>query len=148
MIQAASISAARLEDLAQRGQPHLREVYAAVAHAGVGLLLVRQRSEAFEVRSDRPLVAIVGDDTDMALGPAGFDRGSLERLARLVHGITVIASGIVPDVYATAAHVAVLGQSTLIVETRPEHEGAWMELLRAAAPEAPFLLCTPIEGTA
>ena len=148
MIPQASFPVARLADLGRRGPLHLRPIYAAMASAGIGLFLVRQRSEAFDLRYGRPFVALVGDDTDVALGPDGFHRASLERLARLVGGISVIASGVVPDVYATAAGCAVLGQSGLIVETRPEQEGAWMDLLSRAAPRTPLLLCTPIEGTA
>lgn len=139
---------AKLEQLVRTGQPHLRPIYAAMKDHGTGLLLVRQNTGRFDLRKPPPLVAIVGDDTDRALGPAGFHRKSIRRLAAQARSIAIIASDIVPDVYETAAALAALGRSALIIETRPEQEGAWMDLMKVAAPRTPILLCTPIEGTA
>lgn len=48
MIHTASIPSARIAELAQCEQPHLRPIYDAVAAAGVGLFLVRQRAAAPE----------------------------------------------------------------------------------------------------
>ncbi|GEP08577.1 hypothetical protein [Methylobacterium gnaphalii] len=143
-----SISQARLQQLARTGAPHLRPIYGAMANGLVGFLLVAQNAGRFDAIKGRPFVALLADDTDRALGPAGFHRKSVRRMAAQVSSIAIIASDIVHEAYVTAAAGAALGFNMLIVETRPEHEGAWMELLREAAPQASTLLCTPIEGTA
>ncbi len=144
----ASLPRARLEQLARTGQPHLRPIYAAMLDPGIALLMVQQKIGRFAVEAPRGFVAIIGDDTDRALGPAGFHRKSVRRLAAQTCSIAIIASDIVPDVYETAAALAALGRGALIIETRPEQEGAWMDLMKTAAPRTPILLCTPIAGTA
>lgn len=147
MIGATLLPRARIENLARTGQPHFRPIYSAMM-AGVGLLMVRQRSGRFDCLSGRPFVAVVGDDMDEALGPAGFHAKSLRRLMAQVSSIAVISSDIVPGVYAAAAGGALLGASSVIVETRPEQEGAWLDLAKRTAPGAALLLCTVAEGTA
>nr|WP_137831776.1 hypothetical protein [Methylobacterium sp. L1A1] len=144
---AAAVPRARLDLLALTGSPHLRPVYAAMRDGRRTLLVVPQRSGACSVPG-KPFVALVGDDTECALGPEAFHRPSVERFARSARGIALISCGIMPGVYAVAAEMVRLGHSTLIVETRPEREAEWMEALRAAAPKAAFLMCTTAEGTA
>lgn len=144
----ADVPRSRLEHVARTGPLHLRPIYAAMIDPGIGLALVAQRSGRFDIASPRPFVALIGDDTDCALGPAGFHRKSVRRLAGRVRSIAIIASDVEPKAYAAAAALAALGHNVLIVETRPEQEGAWIELLRAAAASVPILLCTPIGGTA
>lgn len=144
---AAFIPRTRIEDLARTGQPHLRPIYAAMA-AGAGLLMVRQRSGRFMRPDDPRFVAIVGDDTDCALGPAGFHAKSMRRLLAAARSVAIIASDIEPAVYATAAAGALLGLSSVIVETRPEQEGAWLDLAKREVTSAALLLVTPMEGSA
>lgn len=142
------VARAHLEELARTGRAHLRPIYAAMLDPGIALLMVRQKIGRFGVEAPRGFVAIIGDDTDRALGPAGFHRKSVRRLAAQTCSIAIIASDIVPDVYETSAALAALGRGALIIETRPEQEGAWMDLMKTAAPRTPILLCTPIAGTA
>lgn len=146
MIEAA-IPSSKLEHLSRAGQSHLRPIYAAMRD-GIGLALVRQRSGPFPPPKTRPFVAIIGDDTDRSLGPAGFHRKSIRRLAAASRGIVVMSCELLPDVYATAAGAAGLGTSTLIIETRSEHEAEWLALVQAAAPAANLLICTVAAGTA
>lgn len=147
MIEAA-IPLSKLENLSRTGHAHLRPIYAAMRSGGVGLILVRQRIGQFPPPKKRPFVAIVGDDTDRSLGPADFHRKSIRRLAAITHGVVVMSCELVPSVYATTAAVARLGVSTLIVETRPEHEGEWLDFVKEAAPTANLLICTVAAGTA
>lgn len=142
------ITRARLEELSRTGSAHLRPIYAAMVDPGIGFAMVTQNAGRFALDAGGPFVALIGDDTDRALGPAGFHRKSVRRLAAQAQSIAIIASAIEPSVYATAAAGAVFGLNVLIVETRPEQEGAWMDLVKAAAPRASVLLVTPIAGNA
>ena len=147
----ASIPPGELTRLIASGQPHFRPVYAAMRSAGVALMLIRQGYGRFDVPTlprGRGFVAVIGDDTDHAEGPSGFRRKSLRRLAASVRGVSLISCEIQPDVYATAAELAALGQSVMIVETRPEQEAAWLDFLKVAAPRANLLICTAAAGTA
>lgn len=142
------IPRARLEELSRTGSAHLRPIYGAMVAPGIGFLMVQQNASRFAIESKGGFVALILDDTDRALGPSGFHRKSVRRLASQVHSITVLSADIEPSIYASAATLAALGRNVLIVETRPEEEVAWMDLLKAAAPRAPILLCTPIAGNA
>lgn len=139
---------AQLEELARTGSPHLRPIYTAMLEGGVAFLFVTQQSGRFGVEGRGGFVALIGDDTDRALGPDGFHRKSIRRLVRQVQSIAIIASDIEPTAYAASAALARMGFGALIVETRPEQEGAWFETLRAAAPRTPIVLITPIAGNA
>lgn len=144
---AAAVPQDRLTHLAFTGEPHLRPIYAAMRDGRRSLLLLPQGGGRCAVPTF-PFVALVGDDTDRALGPNAFHGRSLARVARSARGIALISCAIVPNVYAIAAQMVLLGHSTLIVETRPECEAEWLAFLRSAAPRASFLMCTTAEGTA
>lgn len=148
MIEAA-IPLARLENLSRTGHVHLRPIYVAMRSDRVGLVMIRQRVERFPPPKKRPFVAIVGDDTDRSLGVAGFHRKSIRRLAAITPSIVVIGCELIPSVYAAAAAAAAQARiSTLIIETRDEHEGEWIDLVREAAPSANLLICTAVAGSA
>ncbi len=90
---------------------------------------------------DRPAIVIIGDDLDEALGPSAFDERSLRRLLRGVRLAAVVACKPLPQIYAAAArHAVLLRQNVVIVETRPEHEITWFNLIKSIAPDAAFLL--------
>lgn len=144
----AAISHERLDHLASTGQAHLRPIYAAMRMAGVSLFLVPQGQERFLAPRVRSFVGLVADDTDCAVGPNGFHRKSLRRLAQDAKCIALISSDIMPAVYATAAQIAALGRNVLIVETRCEQESAWLDFLKASAPRAHLLICTAAAGSA
>lgn len=141
------IPRARIENLQRTGQPHLRPIYAAM-NAGAGFLMVRQRSGRFDLPKRGAVVTIVGDDTDHALGPAGFHSKSMRRLLAAARSVIIIASDIEREAYASAAASALLGASSVIIETRPEQEGAWLDLVKREAPGAVLVLWTVAEGTA
>ena len=150
MIQ-ASIPPFELSRLIASGQPHYRPVYEVMRSAGVGLLLVRQGHGRFDVPALKRgcgFVAVIGDDMDRADGPSGFRRKSLRRLMAAVRGITLLSCEILPEVYTAAAGLAALGQNVMIIETRPEQEGAWLDFIKEAAPRANLLICTAVAGNA
>lgn len=143
-----TVPRATLEELSRTGSEHLRPLYAAMLNPGVSLLMVHQRGGRFGIEGTGGFVALIGDDTDCALGPRGFHRKSIRRLARQVRSMVIVASGVEPRAYAGVAALASVGFGALLVETRPEQEGAWLDTLRAAAPRTPILLVTPIAGNA
>lgn len=142
------IPRARLVKLSRTGSVHLRPIYAAMLNPGIGFLVVGRTSGPFAVESRGGFVGLIADDTDRSLGPAGFHRKSIRRLAAQPRSITLISSDIVPDLYAAAAALAVAGFCTIIVETKPEQEAAWLDLLKVAAPQANMLVCTVAAGNA
>jgi len=144
----APVSPARLEHLASYGAVHLRPVYAVMRSSGTALLLIQQRLGRFDMPTRSGWVALVLDDTDRALGPSAFHSKSMRRLIQAATHIAIIASDIVPGVYATAAGVAAMGLRCLIIETLPEYEAAWLHLVEREAPRTKPLLCTVAEGTA
>lgn len=143
-----TVPRARLQELARTAPAHLRPIYAAMLSPGVSFLMVHQNTGRFGVEAAGGFVALIGDDTDRALGPRGFHRKSIRRLAGQVHSIVIVASAAEPRAYTGVAALAAAGFGALLVETRPEQEAAWFEALKAAAPRTPILLVTPIAGNA
>lgn len=133
----------------QRVAPHLRPILSAVREFGSGLLLCGQGAGPFAVPRRRPLICIVGDDTDRALGPAGFHRGSLRRLIRSADRGMLISSAPELQLYEAAALAAYLtGGTIIVVETRLEQEIPWLEFMQRASPGLPLIVSTVKGGTA
>ena len=143
-----TVPRSKLEELSRTGSAHLRPIYAAMLNPGISFLMVHQRGGRFGIVGGGGFVALIGDDTDCALGPRGFHRKSIRRLAGQVRSIVIVASAAEPCAYAGVAALAAVGLGALLVETRPEQEGAWLDALKAAAPRTPILLVTPIVGNA
>lgn len=135
----------RMEASAAEKAPHLLPVVHAIRHHGVGFLVIPQRATDLDrgiALLARPFIVMVGDDTDSALGPDQYDRAALERLIGLVDGVAIISSAPPPEAYASIAMMAVADCTGLIIETRPEQEVAWTNLVQEVRPDMPILLCT------
>ncbi len=136
-----AVPRSRLDFAVEHGR-HLAPLYEAARDFGCLLAMVPQGVGPFDAPGDdRPVIAVIGDDLEEALGPSAFDEQSLHRLLRGVRLAAVVACEPLPEIYESAAHHAVLlRKNVVIVETRPEQEIAWVNLIRSIAPDAAFLL--------
>lgn len=121
-----------------------------VRDLGLGILSVPQGNRAFAIpQSDRPMVAIIGDDTSHALGPSGFHSKSVAQLLEWAECAVVIACAPSPLLYGAAAVLAGWQQlRTVIVETRPAQEQAWILFVETANPAIRICIGTANGGTA
>lgn len=136
----------RIESSAAEKAPHLLPVLQAIRHHGVGFLVIPQRASDLDrgiALLAPPFIVIVGDDTNVALGPDQYDRAALERLIGMVDGVAIISSAPPAEAYASIAMMAVVNCNGLIIETRSEQEIAWTNLVQTVRPQMPILLCTP-----
>ena len=117
---------------------------------GCRLLIVPQRQGPFSVpASSGPLIALICDDYDAAFGPDGFDRASIECVARSCSAALIVSSAATVRCYAAAATSAVLlRQDVVIVETRPEQELPWIEFIRKHRPDVVMFVSTVAGGNA
>lgn len=140
---------ANLTAAMQQGAQHLRPILEAVRDHGVAFMAIPQSRKPFGHIENRPVIAIIGDDTDIALGPSHFHAASLQRLIKSARAVSVISSDTNAPAYGMAPAAAlVMGATVLLIETRIEQEDAWLECVRAAAPTMPILLCTVAGGRA
>jgi hypothetical protein len=143
------VGRARLDEMAARMSdraPHLLGIVTAVRDFGAQFMFVPQMSTPMMKElnvAQRPFIAIVGDDTDRAVGPEYFDKPSLERLIGMADIAAVVACEPRRDVYGGLSMLAGLfGHNALIVETRPEQEIPWTQAIQAAKPNLPLIICT------
>jgi hypothetical protein len=139
---------ARLTDAMEVAPAHLKPVIQIVSLNLAGLLFVGQSDEPFRVPADpkRPAIIIIGDDLDRAVGPQGFHLPSLRRAIRGCTAFAVVSCEPLRHVYATIAGTAALSRdNVMLIETRPEHEIAWANLIRKLKPRANLILAV-VEG--
>ena len=130
---------------------HWRPLLEAVRDRGVIIFSVAQRAGPFRppYSKQHPLIALIGDDTDVALGPDGFHKKSLRRLMGSASAGIIVASAPVVGVYETAAFIAgSFRQKVFIIETRPEQEIPWAQFSEDAAPHLSLLISTVYGGSA
>ena len=107
---------------------HLRGLLTMSAHRRCLPFLQDQERKPFTVPAPRPWVVIIGDDPAepaTSLGPEGFHTGSVASLLQAAFDVTLISCEIMPEIYDRAAGLAAVGRSSVIIETRQEHEDAW-----------------------
>lgn len=152
--QALHVTRERLTEIigANALAPHMNPVFAAIRDFGVGVLIVPQSTDSLDSalkEAGEAAIVIIGDDTNRALGPAGFDTPSLRRLFKSTKGVAVIASAPPEHVYAEASLMAALMRCLVVIlETRPEQEIAWAAFVKEANRDAPILLVTVEAGWA
>lgn len=126
--------------------PHLKPVFEAVRDYGIIYLTLLQHGHGLPVErlnSQNPMMTVVGDDTDAALGPIAFHAATLKILTLRASCVAVISSEPVSNIYALfSLMTGLLRANTLIIETRPEHEQAWVEYVRGLSPHIPVILST------
>ncbi|MCJ2065187.1 hypothetical protein MKK63_21075 [Methylobacterium sp. J-088] len=138
---ASDISRARIDRYLATAPDHLRPILLVVRDSGCAWMNIPQQIGRFEIPKGRPLVSIIGDDLDTAMGPAGFHRKSIRRLLAASRFISIVAAEPQVLAYATPALAAAgLGVNGTIIETRPEFELQWHALAKAEAPKAQMIL--------
>lgn len=132
---------ARLDAAVDQGPLHLRDLYRAVRDYGISFATVTQHAGRFAFPSDKPVVALLGDDMHQALGPTAFHRKSVRRFVASCKAAVIVACEAQPRFYmAAAVTAAVLRQNVVVVETRSEHEADWFDLLREINPSINMLV--------
>ena len=130
--------------------PHLIQIYAASMFHGVTLGFLYHGTKPLPgERPSTPWIAIIGDDTDCALGPDGFHPRTISRLLAQADSAVLVACAPLPALYETAALLAiVLRRNVVLIETRPEHELTWSALILDKRPDLPVLVGTTTVGRA
>ena len=129
-------------------EPHLRPIVQAVRDHGVDMMFAPQDAGAFRIPAGRtnPVIFMIGDDFDQALGPEGFHLPSIRRAIRACSAFAVISSAPQADAYTTMAiTAAATRRNTMIVETRPEQEIPWLALIQKLAPKR-FIWLGTVQG--
>ncbi|MCB1784454.1 MAG: hypothetical protein KDI13_10735 [Alphaproteobacteria bacterium] len=128
--------------------PYLKPVFEVVRDYGVGYLTLLQNGDGLEpdkLNSQVPMITVVGDDTNAALGPGAFDSSTLKILTLRASCVSIISSEPVPNIYTLfSLMTGLLRANTLIIETRLEQEHAWVDYIRALAPHTPVILSTSL----
>ncbi len=137
------IPRAKLNAAVEHGPLHLRPLYHAVRDYGISFAIVTQGAGRFAFPSDKPVITLLGDDLHEALGPPAFHRKSVRQFVATCRAAVIVACDPQPKFYIAAATTAVLlRQNVVIVETRPEHEADWFDLVRQITPDINLLVGT------
>jgi hypothetical protein len=136
------LTAREADRLIGNSSSHMKLVFQAMRDCSCGVMLLDQDRSPFGRPPMPVFIAIIGDDTDKALGPAGFHASSVAHLAQFVSEIAVISCEPLKRIYARSALLARCGASSLIVETRLEQEANWTRFLGLIAPGKPLTIAT------
>jgi hypothetical protein len=137
-----AVPRSRLTTAINTGPSYWRPIWTAVRDAGVGLCIIPQGGQPFDLPTNRPTILVIGDDMFESKGPQAFLYESLCRFVRRCRRAVIVASEPIPSAYASAAEAAAgLRQDVIIVETRPEHEADWKNTLDVINPDLAYLLC-------
>jgi len=128
--------------------PYLKPVFEVVRDYGVGYLTLLQNGNGLEsdkLNNQTPVITVVGDDTNAALGPGAFDTATLKILTLRASCVAIISSEPVLNIYTLfSLMTGLLRANTLIIETRPEQEYAWVDYIRTLTPHTPVILSTSL----
>lgn len=141
---------AALDQTIEGAPAYLRPLFKAVRDDRCGLLFIGQSAAPFDLPvGDCPAIILIGDDFDQSVGPARFDLPSLRQAIRACDSFAIVSSAPVAAVYALAAATAAIGRrNAMLIETRPEHERAWLAIVREEAPGKQIWLATVKGGAA
>lgn len=138
-----SVPRERFTNAIEHGPEHFRPIMEAARDHGVGVCVVPQSIERFDLPRKLPNIVIVGDDMHEAKGPDAFHRKSLVRFIKRASGAVIVSSAPVTAAYAAAAsNAALFRQDIVIVETRLEFEPVWKTFIETHHPGIALLLCT------
>jgi len=139
---------ANLNNAIAVAQPHVRPILEAVRDHRCGMLFVEQSADPFRIPRDpaRTAIVMIGDDFDRAVGPSGFHLPSIRRAIRACSAFAVVSCEPLQHVYLAITFIAVgTRKNVMLVETRPEQEISWVQLIQKLAPGLPLLWAT-VEG--
>lgn len=139
----------QLDALIEQGPAHLGPIWAVVRDHGVTFAFVDQGGRPFRLpTTSGPTITLIGDDTEAAHGPAGFDGPSLQDALKRAQAAIVIGCAALPRFYRLAALAAALRLHVVIIETRPEQEIPWIALIQSECSTIPILVGTIKGGRA
>ena len=150
-VHEAGLTRDRINGVMENLPPHLQPLMVAVRDRRVALLFVSQNSAKFRIpaRADRPSIVLIGDDMQSAHGPNGFHLPSLRRTIRDCSAFAVVSCEPSLELYGSmASTAATVRKSTMLIETRPEQELAWISLIQKLAPGRSVVLATIKGGNA
>ncbi len=110
----------------------LRIMLNAVGDHNIRIVLAQHDPRPFHdaLLTDYPYIALIGDD-DPAKGPEGFHLETLKKVIRSVDYALIISGQAKTDLYRFMSLVpSFLRVNSMIVETLPEQEEAWSDLIR------------------
>jgi hypothetical protein len=126
---------------------HVVAVFKALRDFNVRVLIMPPGNDPIDFRgsmNQRPFIAMVADDGDQALGPEGFHPPSLTELVKMTDHAAVISTAPVVDLYRMMSLMpSYLRTGSLIIETRPSHDLAWVRFLQNIKPDMPIVLSVP-----
>lgn len=132
---------ARIETALAVSPLHMRPILLAVRDHGIAWATIPQHAGRFEIPTGKSFVAILGDDLHVAMGPDGFHRESVRAVLARSSFVSIVAAEPLPLAYAAPASAAVgLRLNGTIIETRPEFELRWLDIVKAEAPRAQIIL--------
>jgi hypothetical protein len=128
--------------LLRASQPHLRPLILAARDGGIVLGLVRQNAgPGILPGKGKPVVTIIGDDPGISFGPDGFDRNFIGEVAVRAKLAIVNAWALERELYNYALAMATgLKWDVLLIETRRQHEQAWISVIETVNPEIRFVI--------
>lgn len=126
---------------------HVVAVFRAMRDFNVPVLIVPPSDRPIDFRgttNQRPFIAMISDDHEQALGPDSFHKPSLTALVKMADHAAVVSSAPVADLYRMLSLMpSYLRTGSIIVETKPSQDVAWVRFLRKLKPELPILLNMP-----
>jgi len=116
-----------VENMKAMGQEHAAPLIEALA-SGVALctMMTNRRFPNIRHLRGRGAIIVVGDDITISQGPAGFHLASLRKIVSRASAWAVVAARPPVELYHAAAAMAKMGMITVLVETQPEFETAWV----------------------
>jgi hypothetical protein len=146
-----------MDDLSHLPQQYAPLVFAARNGFGLFVIVQDKRTECPIPVKGTGTTVVIGDDLDRSKGLAAFETGSLRRFLWNCSTVLIMAGAADEKLYAAAAMKVARGvaESTprpnaVIIETRPDHEGEWLDFVTSCVHKATtfVLLSTPVAGSA
>ena len=147
----STLSRFELDRKMDEAEPHLISILEAIRDHQVDFMFVSQSNSPFRlpIGRKRAAITIIGDDMYEAWGPKGFHMQSVRRIIRASQTFAVVSCAALEPVYSAMAFAASTARrNALLIETRPEFELQWVDLIRKLAPGCPVTLATVKGGHA
>jgi hypothetical protein len=132
-----------IDELRAIGGVHLLPIMTAVRDYGIAFAQILQDTGPVSFRFDRPTIILLGDDLHEAKGPPAFHEETLRAVLDNVSRVIIVACDAQPRFYALAAmRAAIIREHVLIIETLPQHEADWSNLIQNQRIGLPIVLCS------
>jgi hypothetical protein len=134
-----------VENMKAMGQEHAAPLIEALA-SGVALCIMMTNRRFPNIRHlrGRGAITVVGDDVTISRGPDGFHLASLRKIVGRASAWAVVAARPPVELYRASAAMAKMGLITVLVETQPQFETAWVDwMTKHGRRSAGKMLVTP-----